>query len=628
MNLSVFSNSRLQAGRGIPLAVLTVATFFASTASRGAPVTDIVWTNPTATVTFTASADPSTNLDNALNALVAGEGIQLVFEGDHPGNTIAPPAPPLNRKALFEKLVVGPGTRMEFFKSAKVLTIFKPEAAVRETFTAPAAEIPRLKTSLDAGVLGASISVTYEGSAVTIVGSRKLAAHVRSTAETLEIPLSSPAIREPMFFPLRYARADQDSTFLREKPLGDKTIGVTVNESAGMVKILKSMLLTDGTTAKEEEPFITSDPTRNGIIIVDYAERRPHYEAIIRKLDVKRMMIEITAAIVDLEVSNGLEWESSFLARGSQKLESREVPFRVGFGADNSFFDTNGSGAITGSPFDKDPPEIPSKLGVGALGLNQTTLIVGSSYAILSNIRALEQRGKAQVLSRPSVLTVDNQPARLTDQTSVVVPVAGERQSYLYRVSSGLDLVVLPRFMPGQQGQKDQVYLGMEVGDGQVDDTALLNPQVATATNDNRVITQAVIRDGESLLVGGRYRNQEIKLESGIPVLSKIPVVGLPFKNKKVTTARFQRLYLITPRIIDPDAAPPPPDDAVLRKLGPELRPEIDPATLRDAQGRIPPQPVIEGVNPVPAKDSFLKRLFKPKPHKDQPHPPTQPATP
>ena len=336
-------------------------------------------------------------------------------------------------------------------------------------------------------------------------------------------------------------------------------------------------------------------------------------------LDVPRFMVEITAAIVDIEGSEGLDWQSSFLAKGSQKLESREVPFSVGFGADRKYFDGTGNAMV--SPLDKDPPEIPTNLGANALGLSQTTLIVGSSYAVLSNIRALEQRGKAQVLSRPSVLTMDNQPARLTDQTSVVVPVAGERQSYLYKIGAGLDLVVLPRIMASKDGAKNQVYLGVEVGDGALTDTEITNPNAATSTSDNRVITQAVLQDGESLLIGGRYRNQEVKSESGIPIISKIPIVGLPFKNKKVTNSRFQRLYLITPRIIDPDNPSNPLDEDIRNRLGPELRPKLDAATLRDAQGHSQPAPVqamkpapapaSDPVNPPPAKKSFLKRLFK-----------------
>ncbi|WP_050028795.1 secretin N-terminal domain-containing protein [Verrucomicrobium sp. BvORR034] len=610
-------------------------------------VDDSFWRQPTEVFKATTDASAATEaakLKATVTQLCRGEGITPEFQNVDGLKKFTAPSPGM-RTPFLQELLTKNGLDACFFKSTRSLLVFKPDAGFDRRYKLVPASFDALRAALQSSMAGPEMKFEQPTANLSLSGPDAYLNHMQNVAAKLGLRLEAASVAAPapapaapapvgktaMIFPLKYARAEAERNQLRATVLGSATAtgAVDVRESAGVVQILRNMLIADLAKPATDEPFITADPTRNAVIIVDDPGREPRYREIIDMLDVPRFMVEITAAIVDLEVSDGLDWQSSFLVRGTQKIESREVPFRVGFGADRRFFDTNPTtGAITGSPFDKDPPEIPAALTTGALGLNQTTLIVGSSYAVLSNIRALEQRGKAQVLSRPSVLTMDNQPARLTDQTSAVLPVAGERQSYLYKVASGLDLVVLPRIMNHPNGGPGKVYLGIEVGDGSLTDAEIASPNVAASTNDNRVITQAVVQTGESLLIGGRYRNQEVKSESGIPILSKIPVVGLPFKNKKVTNGRFQRLYLITPRIINPDNPQGPADDVIQATLGPQISIPIDPATMAEA-GRplnntpaprstspavppaTPPPGQGDDVNPPPRRASWLKRLFK-----------------
>jgi type III secretion system YscC/HrcC family outer membrane pore protein len=561
---------------------------------------DIPWKRPHDEVELPSlvPAEPAAALKAYLQSICKDEGVTYEVEAIDGLKDVKPPTSKIRNQCLCEVLA---NNELDgyFLKSKRKLVVYKPHAKLDRKYKMDAAQSTALKAALKSGVIGAE---PKDGTNVIILsGPPTYIAHVEQSIPLLgmclEVATDPPKVKTadmvPMLFPLRHARAEQESNYLRALTLTtSQSTSVTVKESAGVVQILKNILLaTPGNPPAEGEPLITADPTRNAVIIVDFEGRREFYQQLIDELDVKRQMVEITAAIVDIEVTDGLDWQSSFLVRGTQKVESREVPFRVGFNAGNRFFDTDGNGNITGSPFDNDPPEIPTALSTGTLGLNHTTLIVGSSYAILSNIRALEQRGKANILSRPSVLTMDSQPARLTDQTSTVVPVAGERQSYLYKIASGLDLVVLPRIMHKEQhdprAPQDtrQVYLGIEVGDGSITDEELTTSKIAAATNDNRVITQAVVNNGQSLLIGGRYRNEEVKSQAGVPIISKIPIVGLPFKNKRVTHNKFQRLYLITPRIIDPDDPTPLEDENVRNALGDQMPIPEGAPTMSEVRG-------------------------------------------
>ncbi|RBP36926.1 type III secretion system YscC/HrcC family outer membrane pore protein [Roseimicrobium gellanilyticum] len=590
---------------------------------QAAPLHDIPWKRPQDKVTISPPTGTEIQkLEAYLKAICQDEGITFVTQSLDGFKECKPPEAP-SRSLLLCDLLAKNGLDGYFLKSKRKLVVYKPSPKLEKKYKLADAHAVMLKTALKSGIIGTE--PVHGSDVLTLNGPQAYKDHVMETVTLLgvcleayvEPPKVNTAGMIPMLFPLRYARAEQESSSLRALTLTtSQSTAVAVKESAGVVQILKTILLANPVNPPAAgEPLITSDPMRNAVIIVDFESRRSYYEDLIRELDVPRHMVEITAAIVDIEVTDGLDWQSSFLIRGTQNIESREVPYRIGLNAGNRFFDTDNTGKIIGSPFDKDPPEIPAALGTGTLGLNQTTLIVGSSYAILSNIRALEQRGKAQVLSRPSVLTLDSQPARLTDQTSTVVPVAGERQSYLYKVASGLDLVVLPRIMdkephdPHVKPDTRQVYLGIEVGDGNVTDQELNNPNIAVATNDNRVITQAVVRNGESLLIGGRYRNEDVKNEAGIPIISKIPIVGLPFKNKRVTNNKFQRLYLITPRIIDPNNPTPLEDEKVKMALGDQMPVPEGAPTMSEVRGS---NASIKEKPPTPDTNPKKKKWFAP----------------
>ena len=69
--------------------------------------------------------------------------------------------------------------------------------------------------------------------------------------------------------------------------------------------------------------------------------------------------------------------------------------------------------------------------------------------------------------------------------------------------------------------------------------------------SNSEIDTQAMIREGESLLIAGYSVEQDSKQNSGVPWLSSLPVVGNMFKYKQDQKQKFQRLFLLTPRIIN-----------------------------------------------------------------------------
>jgi type III secretion protein C len=68
--------------------------------------------------------------------------------------------------------------------------------------------------------------------------------------------------------------------------------------------------------------------------------------------------------------------------------------------------------------------------------------------------------------------------------------------------------------------------------------------------------TEAHVKEGESLLVGGLVIDGDVQLQSGVPVLSRIPVIGALFRNTSSRSTRVERLFMITPRVVHESATP------------------------------------------------------------------------
>lgn len=286
------------------------------------------------------------------------------------------------------------------------------------------------------------------------------------------------------------------------------------------------------------EVFIQADTRSNAVVIADRASRMPLYEKIIKDLDQPSKVIEINAAIIEMNTNANLTWGVDYRSLNAETLEtnSQGAPsttgtFRLGQNTNADLAD--GVDLISGS------------------GLNASAALIGTTWQILARIKALEEAGEAQVLSRPSVMTIDNTEAVLRDDSTIYVRVAGLAEVDLFPVSAGVMLRVTPHLIEASKaGEPTKIRLIVNIEDG---DFTPQNVDEIPSVRRSEISTQAIIAENESLLIGGQYRHQQSNGEVGVPVAGRVPVLGLAFKNKRVINNKRQRLFLISPRIIDPD---------------------------------------------------------------------------
>jgi type III secretion protein C len=255
---------------------------------------------------------------------------------------------------------------------------------------------------------------------------------------------------------------------------------------------------------------IEADPNLNTVMIRDYADSMRVYEDLIAQLDREPQLVEIQVTIIDVDKT---------------KLHDLGFDYRFNDGR-------NDISAGGGNPGPQN----------GGLLLNT---VLGDAGNFLARISALAKTGQAQVVSRPQVLTLSNLEAILATDQSFFVRVAGNEEVDLFDVSVGTSLRVVPSV--AGEASAPQIRLRVAIEDGSLSEQTVDNIPIVDRATLN---TQAVIHDGQSLLLGGLVRDEMTKDTTKVPFLGDVPGIGRLFRRESEVKASQERLFLISPRIV------------------------------------------------------------------------------
>ncbi|MBC7490363.1 MAG: type III secretion system outer membrane ring subunit SctC [Glaciimonas sp.] len=256
---------------------------------------------------------------------------------------------------------------------------------------------------------------------------------------------------------------------------------------------------------------IDADQSLNAIIIYDSGNKRAMYQALITELDIEPQQIEIEALIVDIDRSQlnqlGAEW---------------------GFTAGSV------SATFNGMSTDSKGASLP---------ISGSTLLIKNAANFYAKLNAMENKGDARILAKPTISTLENIAAVLDLSQSRYLPLVGERVVDLANVNVGTMLKVTPRIV--REGPLTRVRLDINIEDG------AFSADAASSTNVTRstITTQAIIEPQHTLLIGGYHSEAKTQSRQKIPVLGDIPVFGGLFQNNSDSVNNRERLFLITPRI-------------------------------------------------------------------------------
>ncbi|MFQ2346734.1 MULTISPECIES: GspD family T2SS secretin variant ExeD [Aeromonas] len=283
---------------------------------------------------------------------------------------------------------------------------------------------------------------------------------------------------------------------------------------------------------------ISADETTNALVITAQPDVMSELEQVVAKLDIRRAQVLVEAIIVEIADGDGLNL-------GVQWANTN--------GGGTQFTDTNlpiGSVAIAA----KDYKDNGTTTGLASLAKEFNGMAAGfykGNWAAL--VTALSTNTKNDILSTPSIVTMDNKEASFN--VGQEVPVQSGSQSSttsdqvfntIERKTVGTKLVVTPQINEG-----DSVLLNIEqevssVAQTQATGTATLGPTFDTRTIKNAVL----VKSGETVVLGGLMDEKTQEKVSKVPLLGDIPVLGYLFRSTTNTTSKRNLMVFIRPTIL------------------------------------------------------------------------------
>jgi general secretion pathway protein D len=355
-------------------------------------------------------------------------------------------------------------------------------------------------------------------------------------------------------------------TEIRSAPFGQttppaQTTTTTVTPSPASA----TFQMPGGTGTTSSEVRVIADKDTNSLLILATTSDYDVIESALRKLDVvpRQVLVEVLLAEVTLsdDFQFGIDW---FI-----------------------FTRNNTSGRLNVVPA---TPQGTVAAATGLLQLVQTTGS-GDVRAVLS---ALGRDGKAQVLASPQVMVLDNQKAQIKVGNRISVQTAsqtgvgnatGVYNTFQY-LETGILLAVTPRINSGG-------LVTLEVNQ-EVSVPGDAPPNSNPPVNSRSAQTTVVVASGESIVLAGLIQEDSNRGTVGIPLLSKIPILGAAFGSQVHSRKRTELVLIITPRIVSDAAQAREATEELRRKLpGLEgmLPKRVDPPPSTPSLPTPPPPP-------------------------------------
>jgi general secretion pathway protein D len=308
-----------------------------------------------------------------------------------------------------------------------------------------------------------------------------------------------------------------------------------------LAEMLKSLMgeVTDekGKAKVAGKASIHADTGLNALVVRAEPSLMSEIREIVSQLDVRRAQVLIEAAIV--EVTGSID-ERIGVQGVMADTEDGDTPL---IGTDFSDAGTSLS-TLIGSIATTGVPSLSSGLTLGGVGQNGD-----NEFAFL--IQALESVNNTNLLSTPSVMTLDNQEAEIIVGQNVPF-VTGSTSSTsnsnpfttIQREDIGTTLKVVPHVQDGKF-----VRLEVEQSTESVETTAV-EGQADLITNKRSIKTQILAEDGEIVMLGGLIRDAVQESESKVPFLGDIPIIGWLFRSSGEIHVKQNLIVFLKPTVV------------------------------------------------------------------------------
>ena len=356
------------------------------------------------------------------------------------------------------------------------------------------------------------------------------------------------------------------------------------------IAVYTTPALLPGAVNVDKQVVVVAEPITNKLLISASPGYFEEVMRIIRELDadIPQVLIQVLIAEVDL---TGAEEFGIELGLQSPVVFQRSVYPPPGYTPNTyttTFTNTTTAnsplpsgtalGGLTGIPvsvfgFNFNQPQFPlgndiavtpnviGVSGLSSLGVGRVSPTTGLGGFVLSGgndtfnflLRALKTQGRLDVLSRPQVMTLDNQSARVfvgqnfPIVTGSTTTATGLVQASLTYEPVGVELLVTPKISPDG---KVLMRVTPTVSSPQTTNIAVGQGIFAVAVNQETVDTTVIGMDGETVAIGGLIRRSDQKTENKVPWLGDLPVIGAAFRYRTQTKQKSELMVIMTPHIV------------------------------------------------------------------------------
>jgi len=340
----------------------------------------------------------------------------------------------------------------------------------------------------------------------------------------------------------RQARAEAEKARIPLAALKVRILPVNFARAQDIVPRVKDVLTERGT--------VSTDERTNVLIVKDVQEAIVRAEGLVRNLDSEIPQVLIEARIVEAS-SNfnralGVQWGGN-----AAMNQVNGNPTGLIFPYNATTTGAAGGGPTTGTATAPNyAVNLPAAIGQGSGGgLGFTFGTIGGAFNLNLRLSALENTGTVKTISAPKIATIDNKEATIGQGISIPFSQTSASGVNTTFIEAKLELKVTPHVT-----SDGNVLLKIKATNNAP------NPQLTGANGQPSISkreaeTEVMVKDGDTTVIGGIYTRQTSAQQSGLPWLSKIPVLGYFFRSRTSQDDHTELLIFITPRILNRSAA-------------------------------------------------------------------------
>jgi len=324
-------------------------------------------------------------------------------------------------------------------------------------------------------------------------------------------------------------------------PLQSEFIRIRYAKAIDVVRLFEAGSEEGGALISERGSVVVDERT-NSIVVTDTAAKLAEIRDLIEKVDIPIRQVMIEARIViassNIDEQLGIRWGGGYLNVSGDKFTSI---------AGDTASATNLNSQLIGG----DQVDMPSApfvdLGVAEATSGFAVGFTSTDLFLTAELSALEASGEGEVVSQPKVITGDKQKASIKSGTEIPYQEGAASGATTTAFKEAvLKLDVTPNITPDDRILLDLVVNQDSVGDLVPSGNGGLIPTIDTT----ELMTQVLVGNGETVVLGGVFKNEELVKVEKVPLLGDIPYLGNLFKSTANSQQKTETLIFITPRIL------------------------------------------------------------------------------